>query len=236
MRRLPTLLVAAAVLAFVGCGESEPSANPAAGEAAADTSGWVGLALTPEAGFDPEDPALQTIPDGEAHAKAVVRKAGRRKDFKVPMGAVAGLRPGPLVLGVVLRPFYELDPEDADRLNAAQRAVYSIYYADFEILNGGFAQFYSNASGALANELLPAAHRVGSAELIGIFRDAAALWPGGEAPADRDMRAALLERIDAGALAALDERYAGLQYRRATSLANLLAPYIGAHMDAFVAG
>lgn len=183
------------------------------------------------------DPALQTIPDDSAQADEIIRKAGRRRDFKVPVSAVAGLKAGPLVRAVVLRPFYELadDKSGLRRLNEGQRAIYAMYVADFEILNGGFSQLWFNSSAGIANDLLPAAERVGSPEFAAIFRDAAALWPGAKVPRDRARREALLDTLDAGKLAELDERYEATQYKRKTALANVLAPYIRAHANQFVA-
>jgi hypothetical protein len=227
-RALAPLLVAAAL---AGCGGEDPVA--AEDEPPAAT--W-NLAGEPEPGFDPDDPALQTIPDDSAHADEVIRAAGKRRDFKVPVSAVAGRKPGPLVLAVVLRPFYELgDGSAMRRLNRGQRAVYAMYLADFEILNGGFGQFWFNTPADVANELLPAAERVGSPEFAAIFRDAAALWPGGRIPSDRGKREELLDTLDADGLAEIDERYAATQYKRNTALANVLAPYIRKHADAFVA-
>lgn len=203
MKRALSLLLAAAALA--GCGGDTPVVEDQ--DAAA---GQVPLEPTPEPGFDPMDPALQTIPETSGHAAGIIRKAGKRRDFKVPVSAVAGLKPGPLVRAVVLRPFHELAEDESGlrRLNAGQRAVYAMYLADFEILNGGFWQFWFNASGGIANDLLPAAERVGSPEFAAIFRDAAALWPGEKVPADRARRNALLETFDEDRLAELDARYA----------------------------
>ncbi len=232
MKHALTVLLAVAALAGYG-GNTVVVTD----ESPAADAGWIGLEATPEPGFDPDDPALQTIPDNSTHADEIIRKAGKRRDFKVPVSAVAGLKAGPLVRAVVLRPFYELAGGEAAlrRLNRGQRAIYAMYLADFEVLNGGFSQFWFNSSGAIANELLPAAELVGSAEFAAIFRDAAALWPGGEVPRDRVRRDALLDTLDGSKLAELDERYAATQYKRKTTLANVLAPYIRTNASQFVA-
>jgi hypothetical protein len=123
MRRELTVSLAAAVLA--GCGGH---AAVAKNDSATGHSPWVNLDVTPEPGFDPYDPALQTDPDDNAQAREIVRRAGRRSDFKVPASAIAGLEPGPLVRAVALRPFYELEEHPARelrRLNRGQRAVCS---------------------------------------------------------------------------------------------------------------
>ena len=231
-RRALSVLLAAAALA--GCGKHPVVAED---ESATPKPAWAGLEFTPEPGFDPLDPALQTIPDDRAQADEIVRRAGTRRDFKVPASAIAGLAPGPLVRAVVLRPFYELAGEEAGirRLNQGQLAVYAMYVADFEILDGGFDQLWFNSSGAIANELPPAAELVGSPEFAAIFRDAATLWPDRTIPRDRAKREALLDTIDHDRIAELDERYAATQYKRKTALANVLAPYIRAHTDQFVA-
>jgi hypothetical protein len=229
-RALAALFLAAAL---AGCGGDPVDLED---ETAAAESSRVVREPSPEPGFDPLDPALQTIPDDSAHADEIIRNAGQRRDFRVPVSAVAGRKPGPLVLAVVLRPFYELaeDESGMQRLNEGQRAIYVMYVADFEILNGGFSQFWFNSSGGIANELLPAAERVGAREFAAIFRDAAALWPGGKIPRDRAKREALLDTLDASKLAELDERYAATQYKRKTALANVLAPYIRTHANEFV--
>ena len=151
----------------------------------------------------------------------------------MPADAVAGLENGPLVGAVVLRPFY--DGEVSGRLNDAQLAVYALYLADFEILNGGISQLWFNQP-EIAAEMVAAAERVGAEEHAAIFRDAAALWPGGKVPSDREAMEAGIDSVDGEKLAALDERYAATQYKRATALANVLGPYIRANTDQFVAG
>jgi hypothetical protein len=221
------LVVLLAALAVAGCGSTP----------VAESTGWPAEA-TPEPGFDPDDPALSTIPENDASRRALLRRVGDRRDFKVPTGVVAGLRgDGPLVLAVVVRPFDELagDEPAVRRLNRGQRAVYAMYLADFEILNGGFAQLWTNPSGAIAGDLVQAAELVGSREFADIFRDAEALWPGGRIPRDRARREQLLESVPGDKLAALDERYFATQYRRKTALALVLGSYIRAHPDEFVA-
>jgi hypothetical protein len=230
MKRVLAVLLAAS--AITGCGDTEDGdpGDPAAGS-------WP-VEVTPEPGFDPDDPALSTIPYDDASRQKLLRRAGERRDFRVPRDMLDGLQDGPLVLAVVARPFDELagDEPAVRRLNAGQRAVYAMYLADFEILNGGFAQLWANSSGAVAADLVQAAERVGSPEFAAIFRDAEALWPGGRIPRDRERREQLLDSLPGDELAALDERYAATQYRRETALALVLAPYIRAHIDEFAIG
>ena len=228
------LVVLLAAMAAAGC-DGTPAAEE--GTVASSSTGWPAHP-TPEPGFDPDDPALSTIPENDASRQALLRRVGTRRDFKVPAGVVARLHDGPLVLVVVVRPFSELagDEPALQRLNRGQRAVYAMYMADFEILNGGFAQLWSNASGAIAGDLVRAAELVGSREFADIFRDAETLWPGGRIPRDFVRREQLVASMPSDEVAALDERYAATQYRRKTALALLLGSYIRAHPDEFVAG
>jgi hypothetical protein len=231
----PYLAILLALVALAGCGSSEPEAVLPMPE---DYPSEWPAEMTPEPGFDPDDPAIQTIPDDGAHVDRLLRAAGNRKDFKVPAKTVAGLEDGPLTLAVVTRPFNELPGEESAvrRLNAGQLAVFALYYADFEILNGGLSQFWFNSAASISNAMVEAAERVGSAEHAAIFREAAALWPGGKIPSEYERREQLLEQLDGEKLAALDERYAATQYKRATALGTVLGRYIRANTDEFVAG
>jgi hypothetical protein len=191
--------------------------------------------FTPEPGFDPDDPALSTMPEDQHEVDLLANLVGNRKDYRIPRDVLTDREDGPLVLVVALRPFNELDGDEAAvrRLTPGQRAVYAMYLADAEILNGGFAQFWGNPSGAVGADLVPAAELVGSPEFTAIFRAAAALWPGGRIPRDRAQREAQLDGIPQDKLAELDTRYAETQYKRKTALAVVLGPYIRTHLDQF---
>ena len=221
-----------AALAAAGCDRTAADED---GTVGSSSSGWP-AELTAEPGFDPDDPALSTIPENDASRQSLLRRVGNRRDFKVPASVVAGLQHGPLVLAVVVRPSELAGDEPAlRRLNRGQRAVYAMYVADFEILNGGFAQLWTNTSGAIAGDLVRAAELVGSREFADIFRDAATLWPGGRIPRDLEQREQFLASMPSDEVAALDERYAATQYRRKTALALVLGSYIRAHPNEFVA-
>jgi Domain of unknown function (DUF4375) len=229
-----SLAVLLAAVAVGGCGTSEDVDDASGPSSSAE---WP-TELEPEPGFDPDDPALSTIPDTDASRRALLERVGNRNDFKVPRHVVAGLPDGPLVQAVVVRPFPLLligDPT-MRRLNEGQRAINAMYVADFEILNGGFWQLWENPSGAIAADLVPAAELVGSDEFADIFRDAQALWPGGRIPRDQARRRELVLRLPDDKLSALNERYAATQYRRKTALALVLGGYIRDHLGQFVVG
>jgi len=230
MKRSLAILLAAAAVA--GCGTKADTDEAAGPSSSAE---WP-TELEPEPGFDPDDPALSTIPYSDASRRALIKRIGNRNDFRVPRHVLAGLQDGPLVLAVAVRPFSELSADDAAvrRLNEGQRAIYAMYLADAEILNGGFWQLWENSSGAIAADLVPAAELVGSDEFAGIFRDAQALWPGGEIPRDLARRSELLERLPDDTLLALNKRYFATQYRRKTALALVLGGYIRDHPDQFM--
>jgi hypothetical protein len=227
MKRL--LAVVSLTVVLGGCGGAEeavqtplPASTPP-------------VEFTPEPGFDPDDPALSTMPEDQHEVDQLTKLVGNRKDYRIPRRVLANRKDGPLVLAVTVRPFNELNGDEAivRRLTPGQRAVFAIYLADAEILNGGFSQFWANPSGAVGADLVPAAELVGSPEFTAIFRDAAAIWPGGEIPRDRASRAAALDGLPAEKIAELDARYAQTQYKRSTTLAEVLAPYIRAHLDQF---
>jgi hypothetical protein len=194
----------------------------------------------PEPGFDPLDPATNLLPDSNEAEQALIERLGNRRDFRVPRKVVGDLAEGPLARAVIARIWHELDtPYEPDpryrRLNEGQRALYALQWADAEILNGGFDQLWSNSTGYFAADLEEAARRVGSPEFEALFRDAAALFPGGRIPRDHDERRRRLEQVDPAAVAQLDERYFAFQYRRRTALGLILGRYVKAHPDEFFA-
>ena len=121
-------------------------------------------------------------------------------------------------------------------LNRGLRAVYDMYIADFEVLNGGFWQLWENSSGAIAQDLPGAAELLGSPEFADIFRDAQALWPNGRIPRDRAKRQRLLQQLPEAPVAALDARYEATQYHRRTALAVVLGGYVQRHPEEFIVG
>jgi hypothetical protein len=230
VRLVLTILCAAA---FCGCDDaSDSQTNPAR-----TTAQTLPAEPTTEPGFDPDDPAISILPEDNDAIDALIREAGRRNDFRIRRGVAAGKLDGPLVLAWVGRPFYDPPADNAwiDDLNPGQLAVYSMFQAHFEILNGGFHQLWTNSSGYIADDLVDSAERVDSKEFTAIFRDAAALWPDGEIPRSRAKRERIANRFSDADLAELDDRYAATQYARKTALGPILARYMRAHPGQFVA-
>jgi hypothetical protein len=189
------------------------------------------------ADYDVDDPAYALEAESEASDQRLIAHLGNRPDYRVPRRAVAGLRGGPLAHAVIARAWHDFEPDDRRyrRLDAAQRAVYALTWADFEILDGGISQLLLNTAGALGPDLAAAARRVRAPEYAAIFGELDALFPGG-IPRDRAARERALDALDPDALTSLDRRYAALQYHRRTSLAMILGTYVEIHLGAFTAG
>jgi hypothetical protein len=223
-------------LVLAGC---SATAHPGAAPTIPGPREWPASEPTPEPGFDPLAREVGYEPDSMAADRALRRRLGHRDDYKVPAGAVAGLPPGPLAGAVTSRMFAEFrtvrDPR-YEHLTPGQKAVYGLEVADEEILNGGFDQYWYNPSGDLAPDLVRAAERVHAPAYAAVFRAAAALWPGGRIPRDREARQRLLDGLDDDALARLDDRYAAFQYHRRTALGLVLGGYVRTHGKQFLAG
>jgi hypothetical protein len=83
-----------------------------------------------------------------------------------------------------------------------------------ELNNGGFDQFFFNSAGDRTAETIAALEAIGASHTAGIVRKAAARFPGGMPPADRDERQALLsDSVSPDSDAFEDEDAAFLEYR-----------------------
>jgi len=93
-----------------------------------------------------------------------------------------------------------------------------------EINNGGFDQFFFNSSGDKTAETIAALEVIGASHTAGIVRNAAARFPGGMPPTDRDERQNLLAgSVSPDSDAFEDEDAAFLEYR--DDLESLAAAY-----------
>ena len=81
-----------------------------------------------------------------------------------------------------------------DRLNEYERTIYVTQTLESEVNNGGFIQFFDNAGGAFADEIVPAFQRIGAKKTASICKKALqALGQG--LPRDWEERRALLDKI-----------------------------------------
>jgi Domain of unknown function (DUF4375) len=122
--------------------------------------------------------------------------------------------------------------EVLDKATPGQRAIYSLVVADGEVNNGGFAQFFSNSSGALTCEAVNGAELIRATEQREILLEAAALFPDGAVPVDRDERNKELDELLSEAertLSSLDGRW----YEADRELERRLVAYVEEHPDEF---
>ena len=80
------------------------------------------------------------------------------------------------------------------RVTAGQLAIFSTWWLESEVRNGGFEQYFYNSSGHYAKDALEGLRRIGATAFAAIVRDALAVFPSGEPPKLRDERIAALER------------------------------------------
>jgi len=92
-----------------------------------------------------------------------------------------------------------------------------------ELNNGGFEQFFFNAAGDLTAETIEALVAIGATHTASVVRRAAARFPGGMPPSDRNARQALLETISPDSDAFEEDDAAFLEYR--DKLSELAANY-----------
>jgi hypothetical protein len=96
------------------------------------------------------------------------------------------------------------------RLSPPARTTYLVVCFDGEVINGGFGQFFANASGEHAVETLKALRLVGATLSADLLAKALALFPGSVVPADPERRNELLRELEAehrGFLDELDQTY-----------------------------
>ena len=94
-----------------------------------------------------------------------------------------------------------------------------------EINNGGFDQFFFNSAGDYTEETIQALVSIGATHTADIVKNAAAKFPGGMPPKNRDARQELLEDVspDTDAFEQFDEEF--LAYK--DDLASLVLGYEG---------
>jgi hypothetical protein len=132
-----------------------------------------------------------------------------------------------------LRTPYEPDERLSD-LTDGQRAVYSLDWIRKEFANGGFDQLFGNSTGYLTPEAIEGADYIGANDYADILRRAAALFPGGVVPRDRDARTDFIDSGDyVETLERLDEEFFALLDDPERNLTTLMAIYMATHKDEF---
>ena len=94
-----------------------------------------------------------------------------------------------------------------ERLNAHERIFFVVQVLEQEVNNGGFAQFFSNSSGNLANEVVDAFTQIGAPKTAEICKRALAIFHG-SVPTDPDEREKLLDSLNCDdVLSACDDSF-----------------------------
>jgi hypothetical protein len=134
-----------------------------------------------------------------------------------------------------LRTPYEPD-ERLARLTPGQRAVYALDWIRKEVSNGGFDQLFGNSTGYLTPEAIEGADYIGATDYADILRRAAAVFPGGTVPRDRDERTEVLDADPdrtGPVLEALDDEFSALLEDRDRNLTRLMAIFMAKNLEQF---
>ena len=128
--------------------------------------------------------------------------------------------------GVVWERF---EKEGVDGLTEPQRHYLTLRILDAEVRNGGFAQYFFNSSGDLAEYAVEAAKAVGAAAVASIIHDAVALFGDDGPNSDRENRHYQLAGIPEDEL----ERLTNAYYDSDDDLRVILPLYASRNSDHF---
>ena len=126
-------------------------------------------------------------------------------DFRVPASVLAAERGDELLMWDVIDRadqhviIYDDRPEELARsmapLTSGQRALLALKWCVAEVRNGGFDQFFTNSAGALAQEALDGARRIGAQQMADLLVRAYSIFPGGVPPLVRWEREDFLDTL-----------------------------------------
>jgi hypothetical protein len=117
-------------------------------------------------------------------------------------------------------------------LTPGERVAFHVDELEREINNGGFAQFFGNASGAHVPETIAALEEIGARRMAALVREALAHFPGGVPPADQAERGTALDGVADDVRAAwtdLDDRFCAYP----DDLTALMRRYVEGHRGQF---
>lgn len=127
------------------------------------------------------------------------------KDFRVPASVLAAERGDELLMWDVIDRadghviIYDDRPEELARsmaqLTPGQRALLALRWCVGEVYNGGFEQFFTNSAGALAQEALDGARRIGAHQTADLLVRAYGIFPDGVPPLIRKEREDFLRTL-----------------------------------------
>lgn len=91
----------------------------------------------------------------------------------------------------------------------ASRLMFAAHFCQSEICNGGFHQFFWNATGVLAPEAVQGFREIGQPQVAALIEKGMSLF-GSVYPRDREQRQARLSEISRNSLDALDDTFDSL--------------------------
>ncbi len=129
---------------------------------------------------------------------------------------------------------WDRDPSALGELTPGQRAILGAWILEAEVPNGGFAQFFSNSSGAFAPAILEGLERLGALQHRDLLKKACALFPDGTPPRSRELRNEIFDD-DPDLLQVLWDRLSA-SYYASPSLGSICARHIRSHLAEFFRG
>jgi hypothetical protein len=90
---------------------------------------------------------------------------------------------------------YRIRAKPAERLSAVEKRLLAVTDLRDEVNNGGFQQYFSNASGNQYAMALQAYREMGAAQLIKVLQRALTVFPGSKPSAALDARQKAIEKI-----------------------------------------
>jgi hypothetical protein len=114
------------------------------------------------------------------------------------------------------------------KLSTAEKTIYTVWWLEAEVNNGGFDQYFFNSAGDNARDVPEAFSRIGAPQTAALVRKAIALFPPPGPSPDRATRIQQLEGLPSrGQFESFDERF----YKSPENLERLLAAFARTHRD-----
>jgi hypothetical protein len=108
-----------------------------------------------------------------------------------------------------------------------QRAVFSCYWYQYEVCNGGHQQFFENSTGILWEEAIAGFNRLNAPQYAAILQGVILLFPKGNPAKDRKKRYKQLAGLPSGQLDKFDDQLYELMKKE--DFDEILAHYINTH-------
>jgi len=87
----------------------------------------------------------------------------------------------------------------------AEKGIYSVFWLNSQVHNGGFQQFFDNSYGDFSADVLPGLKMIGARWAIPIVEQAFAIFPGGMPSSDRTERMRQVDALSSEESALLDK-------------------------------